>query len=476
MHLPKSSHQTRWAKWGILFTLGLLLYLGFASWQAQSAVRPRLPILPQDPNIQVYFNQSQASVYQEPYRKITRHGDNLEQVIIDAIAKAELTVDVAVQELNLPLIAAALRERAQAGVRVRVILEDSYAQPWSERNPDRLSERDRSKYEEFMALADRNRNGQLSDTEIEAGDALKILQLAQIPILDDTADGSKGSGLMHHKFVVIDQHQVITGSANFTTSGIHGDALDSDSRGNANVLLKINSPSLAEHYSQEFKLMWGDGPNQDKDSLFGLQKPYRAAESIIMSGALIKVQFAPTSTSESWSRSTHGLISQAIAQSQRNIDLALFVFSDQALSNQLADHHQAGVQVRSLIDPGFIYRSYSEGLDMLGLSIPDHRCQYENKNQPWQNPILAVGMPQLAAGDKLHHKFAIIDDSTVIVGSQNWSQAGNHENDENLLIITSSLVAAHFQREFHRLYDDAKLGITPMLENQIAKQRKACSL
>ena len=52
-----------------------------AGWQAHSAVRPKLPPLAQDPTIQVYFNQSQASVYRDPYRSITRYGDNLEQFV-----------------------------------------------------------------------------------------------------------------------------------------------------------------------------------------------------------------------------------------------------------------------------------------------------------------------------------------------------------------------------------------------------------
>ena len=445
-----------------------------AGWQAHSAVRPKLPPLAQDPTIQVYFNQSQASVYREPYRSITRYGDNLEQILIDGIGQAHSTVDVAVQEFNLPLLAQALSQQAKAGVRVRVILENNYAKPWSERNPETLKERDRSKYDEFLALADQNRNGRLSPKEIQAGDALKILQAARIPIIDDTADGSKGSGLMHHKFVIIDRQQVMTGSANFTTSGIHGDALNQQSRGNANVLLNIASPALADRYQQEFDTLWGDGPGKSDDSLFGLQKPHRGSQSVLMASGPVQVQFAPTSKREAWSSSVSGLISQTLAASQRSVDLALFVFSEQSISNQLQQRHQQGVQVLSLIDPSFIYRSYSEGLDMLGLSLPDHRCQYESSNQPWATPILDVGMPKLATGDKLHHKFALIDDVTVIVGSANWSKAANRDNDENVLVITNPLVAAHFRREFDRLYDQAEVGITSKLDTQMAKQLKVC--
>ena len=74
-----------------------------------------------------------------------------------------------------------------------------------------------------MAFVDINQDGRLSPEEIAQRDALSILAQASIPIIDDTADGTKGSGLMHHKFMVVDRQTVITGSANWTMSGIHGD-------------------------------------------------------------------------------------------------------------------------------------------------------------------------------------------------------------------------------------------------------------
>ena len=118
-----------------------------------------------------------------------------------------------------------------------------------------LSDRDRHRYEEFLQLADVNADGYLSPEEVDRRDALVILNNAGVPLLDDTADGSKGTGLMHHKFVVVDGQITIVTSANFTTSGIYGDFSQPTSRGNANNLLKIYSPELANLFTEEFNLM-----------------------------------------------------------------------------------------------------------------------------------------------------------------------------------------------------------------------------
>jgi len=110
---------------------------------------------------------------------------------------------------------------------------------------------------------------------------------------------------------------------------------------------------------------------------------------------------------------------------------------------------------------------------MMGVALSNN-CKYQPKNHPWQTPINTVGVPQLPKGDLLHHKFAVIDGQTVIAGSHNWSTAANKNNDETLLIIQNSRVAAHFEREFARLYQNAQLGIPPSLQEKIDQQKKTC--
>ncbi len=434
--------------------------------------------LPQDPFVQVYFNHEPSSEYTEPYRHQTRLGDDLEQQIVKAIASATSTVDVAVQELRLPKIAQALVDRHNAGVEVRVILENTYSRPWSTFTADevgKLPPRERDRYNEFRQLVDRDRDGQLDSDEIDRLDALVILSQAKVPQIDDTADGSAGSSLMHHKFVIVDRRTLIVTSANFTTSDIHGDFINPYTTGNANNLLKINSPELADLFTQEFNLMWGDGPGKLPDSKFGLKKQFRLAQQLQLGNNTINVQFSPTSPTQPWSQSSNGLIGKTLDLAANSVDLALFVFSDQRLANILETNRQKNVQVRALVDPNFAYRPYSELLDMMGVSIGNN-CKQEIDNHPWQEPIKTVGIPQLSKGDLLHHKFGIIDRQTVITGSHNWSDAANQNNDETLLIINNPIVAAHYVREFESLYQNAQLGIPARIQKKILSQKQCTQI
>ncbi len=432
--------------------------------------------LPQDPLVQVYFNHSPSSQYFEPYRQLTRQGENLEAKIVTTISQAKSTVDIAVQELRLPKVAQAIAKKHQQGVKVRLILENTYSRPWSSFTPEEVSQftpRQRRRYADFRKFLDIDRDNQLSPQEINQRDALVILNNAKVPIIDDKEDGSLGSGLMHHKFVVVDQRFVIITSANFTLSGIHGDFSKPNSLGNTNNLLKIDSPELASILTREFNIMWGDGPGGKNNSKFGTHKPVREPQKVDLGDSKLTVAFSPHSPKQVWSRTTNGLIGKQLENASKSVDMALFVFSEQRLANILENRHQQGIQIRTLIDPGFAYRPYSEGMDMMGVAL-SNKCKYEVDNRPWKNPITTVGTPLLAKGDLLHHKFAIVDQKIVITGSHNWSNIANHNNDETLLVIENPVVAAHYQREWERLYTDAQLGVPQKVQQKIKLQTQQC--
>ena len=456
---------------GGLALLALALSQGCASHSGR-LIGTTPAALPLPEGIEVAFNHRESSRYRSPVHAETRNGDNLEALLLSAINAAQSEVLVAVQELSLPALAEALALQHRRGIRVKVVLENTYSTAWSAQHEAELDPHQRQRHRLLQALADHNRDGQLSLEEMQQGDAVAILQRAGVPWIDDTADGSKGSGLMHSKYVVVDRRVVITGSANFTASGIHGDAGDRRTRGNVNHLIQLESLELAARFAADFEQMWGDGPGGNPDSRFGLAKQAGPVSRVMVGQTPVEVLFAPHRLSDP----NHGLalIASTLAQAQKSLDLALFVFSAQSLTETIAALQQRGVRLRLLADPGFASRSFSEVLDLLGIALADHHCKLEADNQPLKQAAEGVGIPRLARGDKLHHKLAIVDARTVITGSFNWSPSAAHQNDEVLMVIHSPQLAAHFTREMDRLWKGAELGINPRLERKLQENRRRC--
>jgi phosphatidylserine/phosphatidylglycerophosphate/cardiolipin synthase-like enzyme len=344
---------------------------------------------------------------------------------------------------------------------VAVVLENTYSTPWSSLN-----------IHDQAALDPHQRHRVAQLAALRQGDAVAILRQGGVPLIDDTADGSRGSGLMHHKFMVVDRRVVVTGSANFSPSCIHGDLDDPSTRGNVNHLLRFDSTELANLFAGEFARLWGDGPGGLPDSRFGLAKDEGPGQRVQIGTTTVTVLFAPHRRRDA----NNGLLwlEQQLAGVQRRLDMALFVFSGQNLADALAALDQRGVRMRLLADPGFASRSFSEVLDLLAISQPDHRCLLEAGNRPWQQALEGVGTPRLAGGDKLHHKIAVLDGRSVISGSFNWSPSAAFQNDETLLRIDSPLLAAHFEAEIDRLWRGAELGVTARLERKRLKQQRLC--
>ena len=95
-------------------------------------------------------------------------------------------------------------------------------------------------------------------------------------------------------------------------------------------------------------------------------------------------------------------------------------------------------------------------------------------NHPLEQPLQGFVTPRLARGDKPNHKFAAIDNKTLITGSFNWSFSAAHTNDETLLVIHSPQLAKHFTHEIDRPWDGAKLWITPHIQRKLDRQKIRC--
>jgi phosphatidylserine/phosphatidylglycerophosphate/cardiolipin synthase-like enzyme len=424
------------------------------------------------------FNYSTESTYTDPWRRISRPGDNFEELILSALRTATQTVDMAVQEIRVPSIAKELVRLQKKGVRVRLVIEHEYNFSMGDLMNQRSKSEDHEsqRQQDYVQLIDVNKDGKLSEHELLDRDAVYILKRYRIPMIDDTNDGSRGTGLMHHKFVVIDGRRLVVTTANFTLSDFHGDLGNLKTRGNANSFLTFDHAPLAKIFSEEFSLMWGNGPAGKKSSLFGANKPYRAPQTVVLpSGAKVTVQFSGTQQSRPWSESVAGLIGKTLSNARQSVDVALFVFSEQQISNQLEKVvDQRNVKLRALVEPKFAFRPYSKLLDMWGLDMLDVNCKRQEGRQLWTSDRQEAGIPELENGDYLHHKFAVMDRRTVIVGSFNWSDSANYSNDETLIVIEDRPTAESFSKEFERQLASAKLGLPSWLEKKAEDQRRAC--
>ncbi|WP_408097459.1 phospholipase D-like domain-containing protein [Peredibacter sp. HCB2-198] len=423
-------------------------------------------------SVSAYFNQKTSTRYTDPYRNITRNGDNLEAVIIDQIASAKKSIYVAVQEIRLPLIAQALINKKKQGVDVRLVIENNYNfDVTSQRDSTEDNEHEASRVNDLVAFVDANRNGRIEKNELETRDAIYMLRAAQVPIMDDTFDASRGSGLMHHKFIIVDGKSTVVSTANFTMSCIHGDVLAPQSRGNANSMIVVQSPQFAQIFTQEFAQLWGNGRHGN----FGQNKAYRPPQTVVVRGVKLTVQFSPTSARFNWEDSVNGLIAKVLSRSTQSIKAALFVFSDQRLADIMERRHDAGVNIGVIIQPSFAFREYSELLDLMGIGLLNSKCEYEPDNNPWRNPVQEAGYANLPKGDMLHHKFAVVDRRAVVVGSQNWSEAANYINDETLVVVEGIGIAEQYAREYDRIKQSASLGPNSWLVQQVKRTEASCA-
>jgi phosphatidylserine/phosphatidylglycerophosphate/cardiolipin synthase-like enzyme len=286
-----------------------------------------------------------------------------------AIDSARLSVDVAVYSLSLNSVRDALINAHKRGVRVRMVMESE--------NLDR------------------------SDPQ--------KLKDAGIPIL-----GDRREGLMHNKFVVIDNSEVWLGSMNFTDSGAYADN---------NNLMRIRSVKMAENYTTEFEEMFMDDKFGDE---VVAETPNPTVE---IDGTRIDVYFSPDDGVQT-------SLSELLENAQESIYFMAFSFTSDSIGNNIRSRAQDDVTVAGVMEDEQINSNAGTEFD----------------------PFRQAGLDVLRDGNEgqMHHKVMIIDGSIVVLGSYNFTKSAETRNDENLIVIYNRKIAAQFMAEFQRVYSQAQ--------------------
>lgn len=116
-------------------------------------------------------------------------------------------------------------------------------------------------------------------------------------------------------------------------------------------------------------------------------------------------------------------------ESKKTMDICMYTLSHNLLSNAVINAYKRGVCVRVILDNDS-YVTWNMSIAGIAKKV---------KKQEYFKMLM-------------HHKFIIIDNNKIILGSLNWTISGVRNNWENLFISNDCKIVDPFRDEFHRLW------------------------
>jgi phosphatidylserine/phosphatidylglycerophosphate/cardiolipin synthase-like enzyme len=295
--------------------------------------------------------------------------DDLEQPIIDFIDGAKKRLEIAVQELEYVNIAKAIIRARKRKLLVKLVVEHDYLRA-------------------SKALTDPWKPG--GKNEPNRGIHSAILR-ASIDVKPDY-----NTKIFHQKFIVRDRASLLTGSTNFTPTGVHN---------NLNHLIIIHDEGVAKTYAREFR--------EISRGHFGKHNEGHdpAPPDLKVGDVPVRILFAPDHNPEME-------IMKQMLKAKTRIDFAIFTFSESSgIDDTMLKLRKLKMPIRGVFDARQGAQDWAAipALKKAGVKL-------------WKVP------PGNGVG-KLHHKLMVIDRQVIIAGSFNYSRPANLFNDENLIIL-----------------------------------------
>jgi len=135
------------------------------------------------------------------------------------------------------------------------------------------------------------------------------------------------------------------------------------------------------------------------------------------------------------SESVADVIMRLLQGASSSIDGALYRFNHPGLAQTLEEAVHRGVRVRLLVD-GNKYKESRTTQELLSGGIIPFRLAFGRQGR----------------GSKMHHKFVILDQQTVLTGSYNWTLESEDENHENLIVLRDPRPVEAYTQEFEALW------------------------
>ena len=311
--------------------------------------------------LEVYFN--------DPYKNSKDR--TIQNMILKDIKGAKKTIDLATYNYTDTKTAEALIDAVHRGVKVRMVVDED------------------------------NYNKKVVD-DLRSGGVSVI--------------SAQSNGLMHAKYIIIDNAVVISGSANMTLASFSYDN---------NFMIRLESTDAAKVFTAEFEEMY-------LDLIFGENSPKtKAAPAVkLKDGATVYIRFSPDD-------SIDDMIESLISAANDSVYMLAYSFASRDIAERLQAADDEGLDVIVICEDS---KAYTDGGGQCG---------------PLSEEGLAVyvdGYPDTL----MHEKVIILDNSVVIAGSYNFTRSADKRNDEQVLVIQSRDVADQFLAEFDKILEEAK--------------------
>ena len=337
--------------------------------------------------------------------------------LADFLKNATRSIDFCAYSFHLKpylrdIVASVLRERASAGVQIRIAYDAGTQQEEIPVDPH---------YKADAPVID---DGVRTTPEF-----VKSLGFPCRAIEGDRT-------LMHHKYIVLDADtpdaRVWTGSANFT---------DENWTLQENNILTIRSQKLAGYYAYDFEQLWVDshieGTGMNDSGEVTLE--YGGEEAYTL------INFSPGEGE--W---MDELIANQIDRTNERLTIAAVVLTSTRILNALLRLKERGVPIEGVYD-----YTQMEGVKYQWKQVPPNHW----KPGAWEDLVQyghligkkSIPYTPTSIHDYMHNKVMVLDD-VVITGSYNFSRHAQR-NAENLLLITSEALAGTYRDYIHGLME-----------------------
>jgi len=245
-----------------------------------------------------------------------------------------------------------------------------------------------------------------------------------------------GMKLMHNKFVVRDGESVWTGSTNLT---------DDAFTLMENNIVTVDSRALADYYAEEFEQLWEAGNFENTGNIPTVAVP------IVYSGqpGQAVVMFSPGRGDEIDSE-----IARRVREAKRRVRICSLLINSGTLISELSNLlRRQDVKIDGIYD-----RTQMEDVYQQWQEVASNRW----KIPALQNIVVRANLvgknstpyTPTSVHDFMHNKVLVIDD-TVITGSYNFSRSAQF-NAENILFVESAALAETYSTYIDHLIQKYK--------------------